>query len=80
MDHILHHIFKIILGISSKNMKQWLINPQWDDHGENVSPLEITEVVLVPYNIVQNDYQHLLRVLYTFVANKLFGELFNNLP
>ena len=28
-----------------------------DKHGENVSHLEITEVVLVHCNIVNNDYQ-----------------------
>ena len=28
-----------------------------DKNGENVSHLEITEVVLVHYNIVNNDYQ-----------------------
>ena len=28
-----------------------------DENGENVPHLEITEVVLVHYNIVNNDYQ-----------------------
>ena len=37
--------------------------------------LEITEVVLVHCNMVNNDYQHDLRVLYTFVPNKSFGRL-----
>ena len=36
---------------------------------------EITEVVLVHCNIVDNDYQHNLRVLYTFVSHKLFDQL-----
>ena len=36
---------------------------------------EITEVVLVLYNIVNNDYQQDSRVLYTFVPNKPFGNL-----
>ena len=34
--------------------------------------VEITEVVLVHCNIVINDYQQDLRVLYTFVPNKSF--------
>ena len=34
--------------------------------------LEITEVVLVHSNIVNNDYQHDSRVLYTFISNTLF--------
>ena len=43
-----------------------------DKNGENVPHLEITEVVLVHCNIVNNDYQEDWRVLYTFVPNKLF--------
>ena len=42
---------------------------------ENVSNLEITEVVLVHCNIVNNDYQQDSRVLYIFVRNKPFGSL-----
>ena len=44
-----------------------------DKNGENVPHLEITEVVLVHCNIVNNDYQQDSRVLYTFVPNKPFG-------
>ena len=46
-----------------------------DKNGENVPHLEITEVVLVHYNIVNNDYQQDTRVLFTFVSNKPFGSL-----
>ena len=46
-----------------------------DKNGENVPHLEITEVVLVHCNIVNNDYQQDSRVLYTFVPNKSFGSL-----
>ena len=46
-----------------------------DKNGENVSHLEITEVVLVHCNIVNNDYQQDSRVLYTFVSSKPFGSL-----
>ena len=42
--------------------------------GENASHLEITEVVLVHCNIVNNDQQQDLRVLYTFAPNKSFGQ------
>ena len=41
-------------------------------NGENVLHLEITIVVLVHCDIVNNDYQQDSRVLYTFVPNKLF--------
>ena len=34
-----------------------------DENGENVSHLEITEVVLIHCNIVNNDYQQDSRVL-----------------
>ena len=46
-----------------------------DKNGENVPHLEITEVVLVHCDIVNNDYQQDSRVLYTFVPNKSFGSL-----
>ena len=46
-----------------------------DENGENVPHLEITEVILVHCNIIYNDYQQDLRVLFTFVSNKLFGQL-----
>ena len=41
-----------------------------DKNGENVPHLEITEVVLVHFDIVNNDYLKDSRVLYTFVPNK----------
>ena len=44
-----------------------------DKNGENVPYLKIMEVVLVHYNIVNNDYQQESRVLYTFVPNKPFA-------
>ena len=51
-----------------------------NDDGENMPHLEITEVVLVHYNIVNNNYQQDSRVLYTFVPNKSFGELLDISP
>ena len=38
-----------------------------DKYGENVPHLEITELVLVHCNLVNNDYQQNSRILYTFV-------------
>ena len=46
-----------------------------DKNGENVPHLEITEVILVHCNIVNNDYQQDSRLLYTFVPNKPLGSL-----
>ena len=49
-------------------------------NGENVPHLEITEVVLVHCNMVNNDYQQDSWVLYTFVPNKSFGSLLDIYP
>ena len=43
-----------------------------DENGENTPHLEITEVVLIHCNIVNN--------FYTFVPNKSFGQLLDTLP
>ena len=51
-----------------------------DKSGENVPHLEITEVVLVHCNIVNNHYQQDSRVLCTFVPNKPFGSLLEISP
>ena len=51
-----------------------------DKNSKNVPHLEITEVVLVHCNIVNNDYQQDSKVLYTFVPNKLFGSLLEMSP
>ena len=45
---------------------------------KNVPHLETTEVVLVPFNIVNNDYKKDSSVLYTFIPNKAFGQLLDN--
>ena len=51
-----------------------------DKNHENVPHLEITEVVLVHCNMVNNDYQQNSRVLYTFVPNKPFSSLLEISP
>ena len=51
-----------------------------DKNGENVPHLQITEVVLVHCDIVNNDYQQDWRVLYAFVPNKPFGSLLEISP
>ena len=51
-----------------------------DKNDDNVLHLEITEVLLVHCNIVNNDYQQDSRVLYTFVPNKPFGSLLEISP
>ena len=51
-----------------------------DKNGEHVAHLEITEVVLVHCNMVNNDYQQDSKVWYTFVPNKSFGQLLDISP
>ena len=51
-----------------------------DEKEENVPHLEITEVILVHFNIVNNDYQKDLRALYAIVPNKSLSELLDVSP
>ena len=51
-----------------------------DKDGKNVLKLESVGVVLVHCNIVNNNYQQALKVLFTFVPNKQFGQLVNIAP
>ena len=44
-----------------------------DKNGENVTHLEVVELVLAHCNLVNNDYQQDSRILFTFVPNKSFG-------
>ena len=46
-----------------------------DKNGGNVPHLEITDVVLVHCDIINNDYQQDSRVSYMFVPNKSLGRL-----
>ena len=49
-------------------------------NGENLSHLEVAEVVLIHCNSVNNNYWQDLRVLYRFVPRKLFGQLLDISP
>ena len=51
-----------------------------DKDGENVPKLESVEVVLVHCNLVNNNYQQASKVLLTFVADELFGQLIDISP
>ena len=51
-----------------------------DKNGEKVPHLEVAELILVHYNLVNNDYQQDSRILYTFVPNKTFGSLLEISP
>ena len=62
-----------LLGSTKSNMTE-------KENGENVPRLEITEVVLIHCNVVNNSYQQFSRVLYRFVPSKSFGQLLNISP
>ena len=51
-----------------------------NENGKNLPHLEITEVVLVHCNIVNNDCQEDSRVLYSLVPNKSFGQFLDISP
>ena len=51
-----------------------------DENDENLPYLEITEVVLIHCNVVNNSYQQDLRLLYPFVTNKSFCQLLDISP
>ena len=51
-----------------------------DKNSENVPKLENVEVVLVHCNLVNNAYQQLSRVLFTFVPTKEYGQLISISP
>ena len=65
--------FEYILKKHSKSVTK-------DKNGENVSHLEIVELVLIHCNFVNNNYQQNSRILYTFVPNKPFGSLLEISP
>ena len=46
-----------------------------DENGQNVPHLEINEIVFVHWNIVNNNYLHDLRVLYTFLSKESLGQV-----
>ena len=66
-------------------MKQWKLLESTkskitkDKNGKNMPHLEISEVVLLHWNIVNNDYQQESRVLYTYFNNYI-GQLLDISP
>ena len=62
-----------LIGSSKSNITKY-------ENFENVPHLEITEVLLVHCNIVNNDYEQDSRVLHIFINNKSFGQLLDISP
>ena len=49
-------------------------------NGENVWSVEVVQVVLVQFSLVDNQYQQESEVLYTFTSNKSYNYLLNVQP
>ena len=47
-----------------------------DKNGDNVTGLEQVDSVLIDYNVVHNGYLQNSKLLYSFVSDKSFGQLF----
>ena len=62
-----------LLGSTKSKIKK-------DKNGKNIPDLEITEVVFIHYNVVNNSYQQNFGVLYAFVPNNYFGQLLDISP
>ena len=74
------YYLEILTSETMKLLGRTKIKITKDENGENVPRLEITEVVLIHCNIVNNDYQQDSRVLYTFVPNRSFDDLLDISP
>ena len=62
-----------LLGSTKKDADQ-------DKYGEDVPKPESAEVVLMHFNLVNENYQQSSKVLFTVVLNKQFGNLINIAP
>ena len=51
-----------------------------DKNSELVPKLESVDLVLVHYNVVNNNYQQASKLLFTFVSNKKYGQLITVSP
>ena len=72
LELLTHETMKLLGSTESKITK--------DKNGENVLHLERVELVLVHYNLVNNDYEQDSRILFTFVPNISFGSLLEISP
>ena len=54
--------------------------PKKKKNADNVLNLEVVQVVLVQFNLVDNKYQQKSEALYTFTPNKYYAYLLNAEP
>ena len=64
------HTFELLAPETMKLLGGTKKDVDKDEDGENVPKLESVEVVSVHCNLVKNDYEHISKVLFTFVPNK----------
>ena len=57
-----------LLGSTNKNFDQ-------DKNGEKIPKLEIVDVILLHFNVVNSNYQQELKVLFTLERDEQFGQL-----
>ena len=62
-----------LLGITKKSIDK-------TKNGENVPSLEVVEIVLVQYNLVDNQYKQKSNILYIFATNESYAYLLNVKP
>ena len=84
---IMRIVFKIKTGyklelLTNETMKLLGDGPiiDKDKNGDNVPELENVHSVLLPCNVVHNDYLQNSKLLYTFVPDKDFGQLLSIQP
>ena len=68
---------RITIFRNNESIREYKEDVDQNKDGEDVPKLESVEVVLVHCNLVNNNYQQVSKVLFTFVPNKQFGQLIN---
>ena len=63
-----------------KSLRSTKIKITKDKNGKNVPHVEITELILVHCNIVNNGYQQDSRIFCTIIPNKSFGQFLDISP
>ena len=79
-----------IKQVLSRTLNSWKYGSTWlgstkskitkNKNGKNVPHLEITKIVLVYCNVVNNDFQQNSKVFYAFVFSNSFGQLLDFSP
>ena len=79
-----------IKQVLSRTLNSWKYGSTWlgstkskitkNENGKNVPHLEITKIVLVYCNVVNNDFQQNSKVFYAFVFSNSFGQLLDFSP